>query len=159
MVTDWESATRLRNRLAELRGVGRVTVGGGGLTGIETAAELAEAGHRVTLVTADEIASNLSVRGRERTRRALDALGVVCHEHTRVERIGATAVTLVHATGEMQVGEIEVNGLPGFTVAVSDDPGVILWLDVVDGLIRHVFVMRNPAKMAAVRTVREISRH
>ncbi|QUD84736.1 FAD-dependent oxidoreductase [Gordonia polyisoprenivorans] len=99
-VTDWESATRLRNRLAELRGTGRVTVVGGGLTGIETAAELAEAGHRVTLVTADEIASSLSVRGRERTRRALEHLGVVCHEHTRVERIGATTVTLVHATGE-----------------------------------------------------------
>ncbi|GAB23048.1 putative oxidoreductase [Gordonia polyisoprenivorans NBRC 16320 = JCM 10675] len=100
LVTDWESATRLRNRLAELRGAGRVTVVGGGLTGIETAAELAEAGHRVTLVTADEIASSLSVRGRERTRRALEHLGVVCHEHTRVERIGATTVTLVHATGE-----------------------------------------------------------
>nr|WP_238534703.1 FAD-dependent oxidoreductase [Gordonia polyisoprenivorans] len=99
-VTNWESATRLRNRLAELRGAGRVTVVGGGLTGIETAAELAEAGHRVTLVTADEIASSLSVRGRERTRRALKHLGVVCHEHTRVERIGATTVTLVHATGE-----------------------------------------------------------
>lgn len=99
-VADWESATRLRNRLAELRGAGRVTVVGGGLTGIETAAELAETGHRVTLVTADEIASSLSVRGRERTRRALEPLGVVCHEHTRVERIGATTVTLVHATGE-----------------------------------------------------------
>ncbi|OPX14877.1 RNA polymerase sigma factor SigJ [Gordonia sp. i37] len=80
------------------------------------------------------------------------------HGADQVARIMANLMRLAEKR-QMQVGEMEVNGMPGFTVAVSDDPGAILWLDVVDGLIRHVFVMRNPAKMAAVRTVREISRH
>src|SRR5699024_6029275 len=53
-----------------------VTVVGGGLTGIETAAELAETGHRVRLVTGGVLGATLHDRGRSSTARRLAALGV-----------------------------------------------------------------------------------
>lgn len=49
-IGELESAQRLRGEPAELRPGAPVTVVGGGLTGIGTAAEPAERGHRVTLV-------------------------------------------------------------------------------------------------------------
>jgi NADH dehydrogenase len=49
-VTDLESAQRLRYALADLPMAAPITVVGGGLTGIETAAELAERGRPVALV-------------------------------------------------------------------------------------------------------------
>ncbi|MGC4934819.1 RNA polymerase sigma factor SigJ [Gordonia sp. DT30] len=58
----------------------------------------------------------------------------------------------------LRVGEIVVNGLPGFTVAMTDDPGAIFWLDVHDGAIHHVYAMRNPAKMSALDGARSIAR-
>src|SRR5947209_130782 len=48
-ITDLEGAQRLRYALADLPPVAPVTVVGGGLTGIETAAELAGLGRPVTL--------------------------------------------------------------------------------------------------------------
>ncbi|WP_260615776.1 FAD-dependent oxidoreductase [Microbispora sp. KK1-11] len=49
-VAEFEFAERLRARLAELPADAGVSVVGGGLTGIETAAELADQGRTVTLV-------------------------------------------------------------------------------------------------------------
>ena len=49
-IAEFEVARRLRARLDELPADAPVTVVGGGLTGIETAAELAEQGRKVTLV-------------------------------------------------------------------------------------------------------------
>ena len=56
-IAEFESAQRLRARLEELPLDAPVTVVGGGLTGIETAAELAEQGRTVTLVCGRSLAT------------------------------------------------------------------------------------------------------
>ncbi|MEO3886164.1 FAD-dependent oxidoreductase [Nonomuraea sp. B5E05] len=86
-------AVRLRARLA---GPGPVTVVGGGLTGIETAAELAETrpGLRVELLCAGPVAPGLSVRGRRHVLRAFARLGVVVREHEPVAKVGPDGVLL-----------------------------------------------------------------
>ncbi|TDD12525.1 oxidoreductase [Nonomuraea deserti] len=86
-------AVRLRARLAE---PGPVTVVGGGLTGIEAAAELAETrqGLRVELVCAGPVGPGLSVRGHRHVHRALGRLGVVVREHAPVAKVGPDGVLL-----------------------------------------------------------------
>ncbi|MFI2361940.1 NAD(P)/FAD-dependent oxidoreductase [Promicromonospora sp. NPDC019610] len=63
-VAELEPALRLRDRLAALDPAAPVVVVGGGLTGIETAAELVERGRRVTLVSGSPLAPSLSAAGR-----------------------------------------------------------------------------------------------
>jgi NADH dehydrogenase len=63
-VTELEQAQRLRDALEELDPYAPVTVVGAGLTGIETAAELAEQGRTVTLVCGGTLAPSLSEPGR-----------------------------------------------------------------------------------------------
>jgi len=88
-------ATAIAARLDEGT-VRRVTVVGGGLTGTETAAELA--GSRpsleVSLVTAGSPGDGLSPRGRDHLRRSLRARAVTVHEDRRVLGVGGDAVTL-----------------------------------------------------------------
>ncbi|MGY0501372.1 NAD(P)/FAD-dependent oxidoreductase [Nocardia sp. FBN12] len=76
-VGTWEGAEQARAALAALPAGGIVTVIGGGLTGIETAAEVAEARPdlRVRLVS-DTVAASLSVGARRHVRRTLDRLTV-----------------------------------------------------------------------------------
>ncbi|KUJ67601.1 pyridine nucleotide-disulfide oxidoreductase [Streptomyces albus subsp. albus] len=78
-----ETAAALRKRLQD--GPGTVAVVGGGLTGIELAAELAESypGRRVRLLTADEIGHGLSAKGRAHVHRTLRGLGVEVAEGRR----------------------------------------------------------------------------
>ncbi|WP_309117869.1 FAD-dependent oxidoreductase [Saccharothrix sp.] len=67
-----ESAQRLRAALADLPPDAPITVVGGGLTGIETAAELAAPGRRgVTLVCDGQLGPSLSVPGRRYTEKWL----------------------------------------------------------------------------------------
>lgn len=68
-----EEAQRLR---PALDAAAAVTVVGAGPTGIETAAELAEGGRRVTLVCGDVLGPYLHPRGRRAVARRLAALGV-----------------------------------------------------------------------------------
>lgn len=75
-VADLESAQRLRYALADLPLAAPVTVVGGGLTGIETAAELAEQGRRVTLVCGGTLGPSLSRRGRRSVAKRLRGFGV-----------------------------------------------------------------------------------
>lgn len=85
-----EQATRLRHRVSEIASGGTVAVVGAGLTGLETAAELAEShpGLRVGLFTsADDIGSGLAPRGRAHLRRTLDRLGVSIHPKTVVTAV------------------------------------------------------------------------
>ncbi|MBF9128226.1 FAD-dependent oxidoreductase [Plantactinospora sp. S1510] len=90
------AALRLRQRLDELGGDGRVLVVGGNLTAIEAATEIAESrpGLRVTLATTAELGGWLGPKGRRHLLRAFDRFGIAVHEHTtiaRVEQTGAVA--------------------------------------------------------------------
>ncbi|MFF5705532.1 NAD(P)/FAD-dependent oxidoreductase [Streptomyces sp. NPDC012794] len=81
-VADPGEATRLRHRVAEIASGGTVAVVGAGLTGLETAAELAESYPelRVRLFTgAEDVGLGLAPRARTHLRRALDRLGVSVH--------------------------------------------------------------------------------
>ncbi|WP_331747757.1 FAD-dependent oxidoreductase (plasmid) [Streptomyces sp. NBC_00853] len=88
------SALRLRERLDGLREGGNVLVVGDGLTGIETATEIAESrpGLSVTLVARGELGAQLSTGARSHLRRACDRLGITVLEHTSVEAVEATRV-------------------------------------------------------------------
>ncbi|TNC29668.1 NAD(P)/FAD-dependent oxidoreductase [Amycolatopsis alkalitolerans] len=90
-VAGFEQARRLRDRL---RAGGSVAVVGGGLTGIEAAAELAEShpDRQVRLVTGGELGAGLSARGGRYLRRALGRLGVECHEGLQVSQVDATGL-------------------------------------------------------------------
>ncbi|MFD8522373.1 NAD(P)/FAD-dependent oxidoreductase [Streptomyces capillispiralis] len=97
------SALRLRERLDGLdrRGEGgRVLVVGDGLTGIETATEIAESrpGLSVTLVARRELGAQLSAGARGHLRRACDRLGITVLEHTGVEAVEATRVLCADGT-------------------------------------------------------------
>lgn len=94
------SALRLRERLDGLGDGGCVLVVGDGLTGIETATEIAESrpGLSVTLVARGELGARLSAGARGHLRRACDRLGVTVLEHTRVEAVEAARVLCADGT-------------------------------------------------------------
>ncbi|WP_405149095.1 FAD-dependent oxidoreductase [Sphaerisporangium sp. NBC_01403] len=97
------SALRLRERLDSLgrRGEGgRVVVVGDGLTGIETATEIAESrpGLSVALVARGELGARLSAGARSHLRQACDRLGITVLEHTSVEAVEATRVLCADGT-------------------------------------------------------------
>ncbi|MEV4069895.1 NAD(P)/FAD-dependent oxidoreductase [Nonomuraea fuscirosea] len=96
------SALRLRERLDSLgrRGGGSVVVVGDGLTGIESATEIAEGrpGLPVTLIARGELGARLSAGARGHLRRACDRLGVTVLEHTSVEAVEATRVRCAEGT-------------------------------------------------------------
>ncbi|MFD5338042.1 NAD(P)/FAD-dependent oxidoreductase [Streptomyces hawaiiensis] len=100
------SALRLRERLDNLdrqggRGEGgSVLVVGDGLTGIETATEIAESrpGLSVALVARGELGVPLSAGARGHLRRACDRLGITVWEHTSVEAVEATRVLCADGT-------------------------------------------------------------
>ncbi|WP_033219892.1 NAD(P)/FAD-dependent oxidoreductase [Streptomyces virginiae] len=96
-VTSRPAALRLRERLDSLGGRGeggRVLVVGDGLTGIETATEIAESrpGLSVSLVARGELGAPLSAGARSHLRQACDRLGIIVLEHTSVEAVEATRV-------------------------------------------------------------------
>ena len=74
-IGELEYAQQLRAKLAELRPDAPITVVGAGLTGTETAAELAEHGHAVTLVCGGNLVPSLSEQGRRYTARWLKRHG------------------------------------------------------------------------------------
>ncbi|MET7461166.1 FAD-dependent oxidoreductase [Nonomuraea sp. NPDC005501] len=100
------SALRLRERLDSLDKRGRrgeggnVLVVGDGLTGIETATEIAEArpGLSVGLIARGELGARLSAAARGHLRQACDRLGVTVLEHTSVEAVEATRVLCADGT-------------------------------------------------------------
>ncbi|MET8505607.1 FAD-dependent oxidoreductase [Streptomyces sp. NPDC004787] len=97
------SALRLRERLDTLDAQGAggtVLVVGDGLTGIETATEIAESrpGLSVTLIARGELGDRLSSGARAHLRAACDRLGVAVLEHTVVEAVEATRVRCADGT-------------------------------------------------------------
>ena len=102
-VGDASDGERLQQRLRELAEAGyrdEVIVVGGGLTGIETATEIAERypSLPVRLVTAGRLGYGLSERGRAYIRRTFERLGIAIQEQTGVERVTDGAV--VTASGQ-----------------------------------------------------------
>jgi NADH:ubiquinone reductase (H+-translocating) len=97
-IADLESAQRLRYALHDLPGPGSenapITVVGAGLTGIETASELAEQGHPVTLVCGGILGPSLSDRGRRSVAGRLRKLGVNVLESVAAQEVRWDAVVL-----------------------------------------------------------------
>ncbi|HYQ65818.1 NAD(P)/FAD-dependent oxidoreductase [Actinophytocola sp.] len=116
-----EEAARLR---ARVRAGGVVTVVGAGLTGIESATELAERNPelKVRLVTDGALGARLSEKGRRHLRRTLDRLGVEVREDARVARVRADGVVL---TGGEHIASDMVVWTTGFTVpALAEEAGL-----------------------------------
>jgi NADH dehydrogenase len=93
-VADLESAQRLHYALADLPLSAPITVVGGGLTGIETASELAELGRPVTLVCGGLLGPSLSRRGRRSVAKQLRGLEVNVLESVSVTEVRWDAVVL-----------------------------------------------------------------
>lgn len=119
-----EEAQRLQSALAELPDQAPVTVVGGGLTGIETAAELAETGRQVRLLTGGVLAPSLHERGRSSTARRLAALGVQLLDGptSRVRAVQPDAVLLA---GGRRLDSALTIWTAGFSVpALARDSGL-----------------------------------
>ncbi|EME17381.1 NAD(P)/FAD-dependent oxidoreductase [Rhodococcus triatomae] len=95
-VSSLDGSIGLRDALDRARPGAVVTVIGGGLTGIETAAEIAERrpGLVVRLLSSGVLAPGLSGGGRDAALRSLDRLGVDVREHTAVTRIEPGELTV-----------------------------------------------------------------
>ncbi|RAY11288.1 FAD-dependent oxidoreductase [Actinomadura craniellae] len=95
-VTDLEGAEQLRTALAATPATAPVTVVGAGPTGMETAAELAETGRKVTLVCGEVLGPSLHPQGRRPVARRLAKLGVTVLEgpRARVTEVTRDAVRL-----------------------------------------------------------------
>lgn len=96
-----EDMLALRAKLATLAAGARVVVVGGGLTGVELAAELAErrAGLRVTLVSDGDVLPDATPAGRESVRRTLASLGVDVVANERVVAVDDGEVVLSSGVG------------------------------------------------------------
>lgn len=93
-------ALRLRERLARLDAGAHVLVVGGGLTGLESATEIAESRPDldVALAVRGDLGDRLSPKGRRHLRKVLGRLGVTVHEHTAVTGVGADHVSTADGT-------------------------------------------------------------
>lgn len=100
-----DEAARLRERIG---GSDVVAVVGGGLTGIEAAAELAEShpGLKVRLVNGEELGAGLSRRAQAHLRRTFGRLGVEVREHAKVSEVRADGLVL--ADGDRLSADIVV---------------------------------------------------
>lgn len=136
-----EEALRLRGGLRAL-GPGRsVVVVGGGLTGLETATEIAESRPDldVSLLSRGVIGSDLVPRGARHVRRALDRLGITVREGVRAQEVTPDAV--VTADGRALPADLVVwttgyvtNPLAGASALQTHADGRI----VVDRAMRSV---------------------
>jgi NADH dehydrogenase len=93
-IAEFEQAERLRSALDELHPAAPVVVVGAGLTGIETASELAEQGRQVHLVCGGTLGPSLSRPGRRSVAKWLRRLGVEVLETATVSEVRADAVVL-----------------------------------------------------------------
>ncbi|QNP71913.1 FAD-dependent oxidoreductase [Streptomyces roseirectus] len=92
-----EEAREVRTAL-EAAPDARVAVVGGGATGIEIAAELAEQGRRVTLICGGVLNPYLHEKGRETIRERLVGLGVTVLDEAKAAEVTETSVRLADGT-------------------------------------------------------------
>ncbi len=103
-----EEAERLRQAVAAAPATAALTVVGGGATGIETAAELAEAGRTVTLVCGGRLGPYLHPNGRRFVAKRLEALGVTVLEGPGTEAASVTADGVRLADGREVRGHLTI---------------------------------------------------
>ncbi|MCO1655313.1 NAD(P)/FAD-dependent oxidoreductase [Pseudonocardia humida] len=147
-VGDLASAHRLRPAFAALREGAEVAVVGGGFTGLETVAELAETRPdvRVRLVTAGEVGGWFSPRAGEHVLDSLAQLGVQTIGRTRVRAVEADRLLLDggdEVPSELTVwcGGFAAPPLARESGIAVDDRGAVL----TDGALRSV---SHPAVLA-----------
>ncbi|MEH1013653.1 FAD-dependent oxidoreductase [Micromonospora sp. CPCC 206060] len=137
------TAYRFSARLADLSaaGGGTVAVCGGGLTGVEAAAEIAEShpALRVILLSRDVPGSMMGDRARTHLHRALARLGVTCRTGVTVARVLPDAVELdgggrVDADVCLWTAGVRVSPLAA-EAGIETDPGGLV---VVDDALRSV---------------------
>lgn len=114
-IASLEQAQRLSTTLAAVRQDAPVTVVGAGPTGIETAAELAEAGRHVTLICGDVLGPYLHPRGRRAVARKLAALGVTILDGPDAKVVEVTRET-VRLSGGHRVRSVVTIWTAGFGV-------------------------------------------
>ena len=105
-IGEFEYAQRLRDALDELHPDAPVTVVGAGLTGTETAAELAEQGRKVTLVCGGTLVPSLSEPGRRSVAKWLSRHGVAVLEADIVAEVRPDAV--VFADGAVRPSAVSI---------------------------------------------------
>ncbi|WP_329483192.1 FAD-dependent oxidoreductase [Kribbella sp. NBC_01484] len=93
-------ALRLRERLTQLEAGQTVTVVGGGLTGLEAAAEIADARPDldIALAVRGGLGDWLSPKGRRHLRKVVGKLGITVHERAAVTGVEADRVTTADGT-------------------------------------------------------------
>ncbi|QLY33879.1 NAD(P)/FAD-dependent oxidoreductase [Nocardia huaxiensis] len=117
-LNDPRAAHHFSRRLPEIAAAGgTVTVCGGGLTGIEAAAEIAEAhpGLTVNLVSATELGAMMGDKARAHLNKVLDRLGVVRTIGVKVTKVLPDAVRL-------DTGELLASDLTLWTTGVKVSP-------------------------------------
>ena len=135
-----ERAAELRDRIAGADRPGTVAVVGGGATGIELAAELAEAypGWRVRIVAAGEVGGWFSDRGRAAIAKSFDRLHISVHEQAEVIAVEAeglrTASGRIEADVVAWAASFEVPELAAKSGMAVDGSGRVL----VDERLRSV---------------------
>jgi len=134
-------ALRLRERLAGLGAGQPVLVVGGGLTGLEAVAEIAEARPDLDVAVAarGELGDWLSPKGRGHVRKVFEKLGITVHEHTAVtgveaDRVATAGGTSVPAAVTVWTTGFAVHPIARATALEVTGTGQI----VVDGTMRSV---------------------
>jgi NADH dehydrogenase FAD-containing subunit len=140
-ITGRPGALRLRKRLAGLDAGQPVVVVGGGLTGLEAAAEIAEARPDLDIALAARggLGDWLAPKGRRHLRKVFDKLGITVHEHTAVTGVEADRVTTADGTSVPATVTVWTTGFAVHPIAKATalevtETGQI----VVDGTMRSV---------------------
>ena len=119
-LSELEQARRLRTRLQDVPMSAPVVVVGGGLTGIEAADELAEAGRQVPLVT-DVVGASVGTGARRSIVKALTELGVSIIDGPEILVSGVEADAITLADGNRLPSTVTVwttgFGVPGLAAA------------------------------------------
>jgi len=129
-VAELEGAQRLRAALGSVRPDAAVCVVGAGATGIETAAELAEAGRAVTLVCGKVLNPYLSGPGRRSVAKRLARLGVEVIDGPGATAVGVAADAVTLADGRRLTSALtiwtagfSVPGLAARSALTTDEMG------------------------------------
>lgn len=119
-IAEFEEADRLRQRLQDVPLSAPVVVVGGGLTGIEAAGELAEAGRNVTLIT-DVVGASVGPQARRSIVKALTKLDVKIIDGPEILVDAVTADSVILADGNRLPSAATVwtagFGVPGLAAA------------------------------------------